>query len=101
MGETGSEQIQALSVLGPVSRPGRRRRIGEETLPVAWRPFQVLKPILQALGWGALRGVLLSRCIPWGCVAHHPPGGGGRKGERKVMQDAPGWMEGEDLGKGR
>lgn len=42
------------------------RRSEEETLPVAWRPFHVLTPILQAL-----RGVLLSRGIPRGCVAQH------------------------------
>lgn len=69
LGETGLEQFRALTVLRPVSRPSRREEA--ETLPVAWRPFHVLKPILQALGWGALRGVLLSRCIPRGCVAQH------------------------------
>lgn len=41
------------------------------TLHVAWRPFHVLTPILQALGWGALRGVLLSMGILRGCVAQH------------------------------
>lgn len=47
------------------------RRSEEECHPVAWRPFHVLTPILQALGWGTLRGVLLSRGIPRGCGAQH------------------------------
>lgn len=82
------------------------RRSGEETLPVAWRPFHVLKPILQALGWGAFRGVLLSRCIPRGCVAQHTVHEEeeevvGREGGRRVMQDAPGWVGEGDRDKGR
>lgn len=56
--------------------------------------FHVLTTILQALGWGTLRVVLLSRGIPRGCwdTAHHPRGGG-RGGRRKIMQDAPGGWE--------
>ncbi len=81
------------------------RRSKEETHPVAWRPVHVLTPILQALGWGALRGVLLSRGIPRGCVAQHTVHEEeeevGRKGGRRVMQDAPGWMGEGDRDKGR
>lgn len=59
--------------------------------------FHVLTTILQALGWGTFRALLLSRGIPRGCwgTAPHPRGGGGRgRGERKkIMQDAPGGWE--------
>lgn len=58
--------------------------------------FHVLAPILQAFGWGTLRGVLLSRGIPRGCGAHHTTHE--EEVGRKVMQDAPGWM-GEEEGR--
>lgn len=68
----GLEQVRAFSVLGSEIKAQQVwRRAGEETFPVAWRPFHVLTPILQALGWGTLRGVLPSRGIPRGCVAQH------------------------------
>lgn len=66
------EQFLTLSVLEPKFETQQMRRGGEEkTRPVAWWPFHVLTPILQALGWGALSGVLLSRGIPRGWVAQH------------------------------
>ena len=80
---------------GSATRPGRRGEAKKRPCPVAWRPFHVLTPILQELGWGTLRGVLLSRGIPRGCVAQHTvhkeeeEEEGGRGG-RRVMQDAPG-----------
>lgn len=96
---------------GPATRPGRRGEAKKRPRPVAWRPFHVLTPILQELGWGTLRGVLLSRGIPRGCVAQHTvheeeedeeeEQEGGRGG-RRVMQDAPGgWMGEGDRDEGR
>lgn len=54
-----------------LDRGWQAERSREEILAVAWRPFHVLIPILQALGWETLRGVLLSRGISKGCVAQH------------------------------
>lgn len=71
LGETGLEQVSGSHCPRPHDEALQARRIGEETLPVAWRPFHVLTPILHALGWGPLRGVLLSRGMPRGCVAQH------------------------------
>lgn len=70
-GGGGGGRLGAVSGLLPSRVEARRARRREETRPVAWRPFHVLTPILQVLGWGTLRGVLLSRGIPRGCVAQH------------------------------
>ena len=101
------DRLGAVTVPGPCVEARQARRSEEdeeeETHPVAWRPFHVLTPILQALGWGTLRGVLLSRGIPRGCVAQHTiheeeEEEVGREGGRRVMQDAPGWMGKADWG---
>lgn len=83
-------------------REGRFRRDFSGCLNTCVRKssvfFHVLTTTLQALWWGTLRALLLSRGIPRGCwwgTPHHPRGGGraGRGGRKKIMQDAPGGWE--------
>lgn len=69
--ETGLEHFMGSYCPSARVKAQQVRRSEEECHPVAWRPFHALTPILQALGWGTLRGVLLSRGIPRGCGAQH------------------------------
>lgn len=82
----------------------------EKVLPAVWRPFHALTPILQAVGCGARREVLLSKGIPRGCVAPHAihieedeeegreGGGGGERGKHKTHHGGRGGR-GSDKGR--
>lgn len=66
--------------------------------PGPWWTFHVLTPILHALGWGTLWGVLLSRGIPRGCqgaTTHRPwwgvAGGGGEGGGKGKEMEGGRW----------
>lgn len=81
----------------------------QKVLPAVWRPFYALTPILQAVGCGARREVLLSRGIPRGCVAPQTiheeedkeEGKQGREGGRGQRKTHHGGRGGRDSDKGR
>lgn len=71
LGESGSDDFLGLYCPGASINARQLRKGEEEYRPGPWWTFHVLTPILHALGWGTLRGVLLSRGNPRGCGAQH------------------------------
>lgn len=71
LGETGLDDFSGLYCPAARIKARQLRKGEEEYRPGPWWTFHVLTPILHALGWGTLRGVLLSRGNPRGCGAQH------------------------------
>lgn len=100
----GGSRSRAPHCPGPVRKPGRQRAGESMRRTFLWPAecFRLAPATLQALGWGALRGVLRSRGIPMDCWTQHTIQERGRdKGNARRNRRGGGGVDKRKVGRGR